>query len=77
MKNSNQINFVIAILGLGITLGSLASVIEFPSFFIFAAGLAMVLTGIIRAIGQIEQNPAEMNARNKTKTPEKIGFAVK
>lgn len=77
MKNTNQINFVIAILGLGITLGSLASIIEFPVFFIFATGLAMVLTGILRAIGQIEQYPTKINARNKTEVAEKIGFAIK
>ena len=77
MKTSSQINFVIAILGLGIALGSLASVIDFPAFWIFSVGLTMVLIGILRAIEQIEEKPIEKNIQNKSKTKEKLGFAIR
>ncbi|MBN1787867.1 MAG: hypothetical protein JW806_05670 [Sedimentisphaerales bacterium] len=74
MKNNNQINFVIAILGLGIALGSLAAVIDFPSFWIFAVGLAMVLIGILRAIGHLEDNSDIRPGKNGK---EKMGFAIR
>jgi len=62
MKNSSGLNCFITILGVGVTLGALGSVIKVPLIFVLAVGLGIMQGGVLRAIAQIERKLAKSDA---------------
>ncbi|MBN1787866.1 MAG: hypothetical protein JW806_05665 [Sedimentisphaerales bacterium] len=78
MNQKQEINYVISIIGLGLTLGSLTSVLDFPVLLIFGVGLGTALGGILRATTQLANKLNERNAEHsKPETQNKVAFAIR
>jgi hypothetical protein len=59
MKNSNNWNWIISVIGLGFVAGGLSSVLKLPDSLIVAVGLGLMLGGVFRELKYVNRKIAK------------------